>query len=96
MPANRFLRLTSTLMLFVMFAFVALPLGGMHVSAQSAEAGWYYGDDGCLYYWDGYQYTGDYDCSGAGGGSNAGWYYGDDGCLYYWDGYQYTGDYDCS
>jgi hypothetical protein len=54
-----------------------------------------------LYYYDGYQYTGDSDCSGASSsqssGYAAGWYdYYGDGCLYYYDGYQYTGDYDCS
>src|SRR5687767_14042299 len=66
-------------------------------SAAAQEAGWYEGGDGCDYWWDGYQYTGDYDCSAAGStGYAAGWYDGGDGCLYYFDGYDYTGDYDCS
>jgi len=50
--------------------------------------------DGCSYYWDGYGFTGDVDCSGAG---TAGWYgpY-TDGCLYWWDGYRFTGAVDCT
>src|SRR5215212_5713557 len=62
-------------------------------------SGWYGPfDDGCYYWWDGYQYTGDVDCNGDGyadsaSGSNAasgaaaGWYGPfDDGCNYWWDG----------
>src|SRR5680860_596382 len=80
--------------------FVAVPLldSGPSASAQGAEAasGWYDGGDGCYYWFDGYQYTGDVDCDGDGytdsqsTAAEPGWYdYYGDGCLYYWDGYAY-------
>lgn len=77
-------------------------LGG-GARAQEYAAGWYgpY-DDGCLHWWDGYQWTDDIDCNGDGYTDTAaaiypaGWYgpY-DDGCLHWWDGYQWTLDVDC-
>src|SRR3954447_7049382 len=90
-------------------ALLGLILGSLvagsvgHAAAQdSYQAGWYDANgDGCLYYYDGYGYTGDSDCSGqsssSSGGYAAGWYDANgDGCLYYFDGYEYTGDSDCS
>src|SRR5688572_18007320 len=73
--------------------------GGGHVAAQNEYAGWYgpY-DDGCYYWWDGYQFTGDADCSAASTSSGyaAVWYDAYvDGCLYWCDGFQYSGDVDC-
>src|SRR4029079_9229438 len=88
-PAIRPWRLLLSALLIMA---VALPLIlPARASAQdSYSAGWYGPfDDGCYYYWDGYQYTGDYDC-GSAASAAAGWYDGDDGCQYYWDGYDYT------
>jgi hypothetical protein len=94
-PAIRSVRLVFAALLVL---HVALSLHGPGRVAAQDYSGWYGPfDDGCYYYWDGYQYTGDVDCGSSGGGSEAGWYdYYGDGCLYYWDGYQWTGDYDCS
>jgi hypothetical protein len=100
---NRTTRMrTTALAVLTAVAFGLLTgLGGAQ-DAAAQEAGWYdYYGDGCVYWWDGNQYTGDYDCSAVSSsqssGFAAGWYdpYGD-GCLYYYDGSQYTGDSDCS
>ncbi len=50
--------------------------------------------DGCSYWWDGAQWTGEYSCTGSG---TAGGWYGpfQDGGYYEWDGYQWTAQ-DCS
>ncbi len=87
---------------WVLTVAIIVILSGVAVSpapAAAQESGWYgpY-EDGCSYYWDGTQWTGDFDCSTwATTGYGAGWYdaYGD-GCLYYFDGMNYTGDVDCS
>ena len=70
-PAIRPWRLLLSALLIMA---VALPLIlPARASAQdSYSAGWYGPfDDGCYYYWDGYQYTGDYDCGSSAGGSAA-------------------------
>jgi hypothetical protein len=79
---------------------VAGAAAGSAKADGSAQAGWYgpY-SDGCDYYWNGDQWTGDVSCaasSDAGSGYAAGWYgpYGD-GCDYYWDGAAWTGQADC-
>lgn len=70
--------------------------------SQVWAAGWYdpYGY-GCLYWYDGTQYTEYVDCDGDGysdtTNSSVGWYgpY-DDGCNYWWDGTQWNGQVDCN
>ncbi len=78
---------------------ILLGLGGSLFAAPGGigaqDAGWFGPfDDGCSYYWDGVQYTGDLDCSAVGGGGAtagypAGWYDASgDGCRSYYDGAQ--------
>ncbi len=80
-----------------------MAFGNLGSAAAQDSFGWYgpY-DDGCYYWWDGYQWTGDVDCDGDGyvdAPANtyaAGWYgpY-DDGCYYWWNGNDWTTDVDC-
>src|SRR4051794_23731243 len=98
LSTSRVFHLLRTALLLL---FVAVPLltTGPNASAQGTYdySGWYDGGDGCYYWWDGYQYTGDVDCNGDGYADSqstaaAGWYdYYGDGCLYWFDGSQYTG-----
>jgi hypothetical protein len=72
-------------------------LGTGDLAKAQDGAGWYgpYAD-GCSYWWDGYQWTGDRDCANAAATYAAGWYGPfDDGCYWYWDGAAYTTS-DCS
>src|SRR3954454_22321789 len=82
---NLFLRAMCVVMLLGVF------LGGSPIRTGAEDTyapGRYdaYGD-GCLYWWDGAQYTGDVDCNGDGyadeAATPAGWYDANgDGCLY--------------
>lgn len=87
------------LLALVVLVAVLMPVLFQPGGAAAQEVGWYGPfDDGCSYWWDGYAWTGDADCSQSSYQFAAADWYGpfSDGCSYWWNGYQYTGDYDCS
>jgi hypothetical protein len=99
LPLSQLRRLLVVLIALSMLAGMTVP----SVHAQD-YSGWYGPfEDGCYYWWDGFQWTGDVDCNGDGSADSVqttyapGWYdvYGD-GCLYWFDGTQYSGDVDCN